>query len=78
MTDVNDNSPVFPQDTITVSISESQPTDSTVLNLVATDNDFGINAQINYTIVSETTSAGTITESELEGTDMHKPLYQCT
>ncbi len=64
MTDLNDNSPVFPVDTIPVTLSESLPIGSSILDLVATDNDFGINAQLNYSIVSETTAAGTITEGE--------------
>ncbi len=64
MTDVNDNSPIFPVETIPLTLSESLPIESFILNLVATDNDFGINAQLNYTIVSETTATGTITEGE--------------
>ena len=64
VTDINDNSPMFPTDTIRETISEGLPMGTTVLTLAATDRDFGSNARVNYTIVTEQTSAGTITQGE--------------
>lgn len=62
VTDVNDNGPVFPTDTLSISISESLPVGTPVLNLVATDNDFGTNAQLVYSIVSEESDIGIFME----------------
>lgn len=66
MSDINDNSPVFQSDFINLTLSESIPLETPVLNLVATDSDFGINGLVNYTILyeqSETT--GIITEGSV-------------
>lgn len=63
VSDINDNSPVFQVDFVNLTLSESLPLLTPVLNLVATDNDFGANGAINYTIlyqISET--SGRITE----------------
>lgn len=53
MSDVNDNSPVFQTDFINLPLSESIVVGTPVLNLLATDADFGLNGQVNYTIISE-------------------------
>ncbi|MEE6478638.1 hypothetical protein FKM82_011913 [Ascaphus truei] len=46
--DVNDNFPVFSQDTYRISLNENAPNDFLVLHLNATDEDEGSNAQITY------------------------------
>jgi protocadherin gamma subfamily B len=46
--DTNDNSPVFSKDEYRISVSESLPPGSLVLQVTATDKDEGINAEINY------------------------------
>ncbi|XP_038627400.1 protocadherin gamma-B7-like [Tachyglossus aculeatus] len=49
VTDSNDNAPVFSQDVYKVSLRESLPPGSPVLQVKATDPDQGANAQISYT-----------------------------
>ncbi|XP_040829809.1 protocadherin gamma-B6-like [Ochotona curzoniae] len=46
--DTNDNHPVFSQDEYRVSLSESLPPGSSVLQVMASDQDEGINAEITY------------------------------
>ncbi|NXU65158.1 CELR3 protein, partial [Horornis vulcanius] len=53
--DVNDNPPVFPQKSYSVTVRENEPP-HVILSAVATDADIGYNAIIHYTITGETTS----------------------
>ncbi|KAI1240359.1 hypothetical protein IHE44_0008776 [Lamprotornis superbus] len=53
--DVNDNPPVFPQKSYSVTVKENEPP-HVILSAVATDADIGYNAIIHYTITGETTS----------------------
>ncbi|XP_039328402.2 protocadherin gamma-B6 isoform X21 [Saimiri boliviensis] len=46
--DANDNPPVFSKDEYRISLSENLPPGSPVLQVTATDQDEGINAEINY------------------------------
>ena len=63
VSDINDNTPILQSDFIDLTLSESIPIGTPVLNLVATDNDFGINGLVNYTIIREESAAtGIITE----------------
>uniref|UniRef100_A0A8C8RIK2 Cadherin domain-containing protein n=1 Tax=Pelusios castaneus TaxID=367368 RepID=A0A8C8RIK2_9SAUR len=48
VTDANDNPPIFTQGTYKVSVRENAPTRSLVLQVRASDNDEGSNAQISY------------------------------
>ncbi|KAH0618149.1 hypothetical protein JD844_017135 [Phrynosoma platyrhinos] len=48
ITDANDNPPVFTQEIYKVSVHESTPVGSIVLQVTASDKDEGINAQIRY------------------------------
>ncbi|XP_015979616.2 protocadherin gamma-B1 isoform X17 [Rousettus aegyptiacus] len=48
VTDANDNPPVFSQDVYKVSLRENLPSGTSVLKVTATDQDEGINAEINY------------------------------
>ncbi|KAH0618154.1 hypothetical protein JD844_017140 [Phrynosoma platyrhinos] len=48
VTDANDNPPIFIQDVYKVTLRENAPVGSSVLQVVATDNDEGTNAQISY------------------------------
>ncbi|XP_069619806.1 protocadherin gamma-B1-like isoform X5 [Ranitomeya imitator] len=50
ITDFNDNSPVFTQDVYKVSVRENIPVNSTILQVSASDEDEGLNAQITYSI----------------------------
>ena len=49
--DVNDNSPVFSMDPYMLNVSESSSPGSVVGSITATDDDEGVNAQIEYTLV---------------------------
>ncbi|XP_074673251.1 protocadherin Fat 4-like isoform X1 [Strix aluco] len=51
--DVNDNPPVFPQKSYTVTVKENEPP-HVILSAAATDEDIGYNAVIHYTIIGET------------------------
>ena len=65
MADVNDNSPIFPQESYRLELSESLPVGTAVTNLFATDEDFGSNGQVSYTVVSQYSSVeGTIYSSK--------------
>ncbi|XP_062943942.1 protocadherin gamma-B6 isoform X6 [Cynocephalus volans] len=46
--DTNDNPPVFSKDEYRISLSENLPPGSPVLQVTATDQDEGVNAEINY------------------------------
>lgn len=48
ISDVNDNSPVFRQDSYTASVSEDVPIGTSITQVQATDADSGLNAQIRY------------------------------
>ncbi|ELW54103.1 Protocadherin gamma-A7 [Tupaia chinensis] len=50
--DANDNPPVFTQDTYRVSVSENLPPGSSVLTLIATDPDEGVNAEVTYAFIT--------------------------
>ncbi|XP_066446735.1 protocadherin gamma-B1-like isoform X5 [Eleutherodactylus coqui] len=50
VTDFNDNAPVFTQDVYKVSVRENIPVNSTILQVSASDEDEGVNAQITYSI----------------------------
>ncbi|XP_066128864.1 protocadherin gamma-B3 isoform X14 [Saccopteryx bilineata] len=50
--DANDNPPVFTQDVYRVSVPENLPVGSSVLRVLATDLDEGINAEITYAIIN--------------------------
>ncbi|KAM3926570.1 LOW QUALITY PROTEIN: protocadherin gamma-B1-like [Leptodactylus fuscus] len=52
ITDFNDNSPVFTQDVYKVSVRENIPVNTTILQVSASDEDEGVNAQITYTITT--------------------------
>lgn len=55
VSDVNDNTPTYPNSFTNVSFVESLSTPSTLATLVATDADLGVNALIQYAIVSGNT-----------------------
>ncbi|XP_036097844.1 protocadherin gamma-B3-like [Molossus molossus] len=50
--DANDNPPVFTQDVYRVTVPENLPVDSSVLTVMATDLDEGINAEITYAFIN--------------------------
>ncbi|NXK81334.1 CELR3 protein, partial [Amazona guildingii] len=53
--DENDNPPVFPQRSYSVTVKENEPP-HVILSAAATDADIGYNAIIHYTIIGETSS----------------------
>ncbi|XP_009706137.1 PREDICTED: protocadherin Fat 4-like, partial [Cariama cristata] len=53
--DMNDNPPVFPQKSYSVTVKENEPP-HVILSAAATDEDIGYNAVICYTIIGETSS----------------------
>ncbi|XP_074236911.1 protocadherin gamma-B1 isoform X20 [Saimiri boliviensis] len=52
VTDANDNAPVFSQDVYRVSLQENVPWGTSVLRVLATDQDEGINAEITYAFLN--------------------------
>ncbi|XP_025022640.1 protocadherin gamma-B5 isoform X2 [Python bivittatus] len=48
VTDANDNPPIFTQEVYKISVRENAPTGTTVLQILASDDDEGIYAQIRY------------------------------
>ncbi|XP_008567706.1 PREDICTED: protocadherin gamma-B1-like [Galeopterus variegatus] len=56
VTDANDNAPVFSQDVYRVSLQENVPQGTPVLQVMATDQDEGVNAEITYAFLSSPTS----------------------
>ncbi|XP_038314187.1 protocadherin gamma-B3 isoform X52 [Canis lupus familiaris] len=50
--DANDNPPVFTQDVYRVSVLENLPVGSSVLSVMATDLDEGVNAEITYAFIN--------------------------
>uniref|UniRef100_A0A8C0JCZ4 Cadherin domain-containing protein n=1 Tax=Chelonoidis abingdonii TaxID=106734 RepID=A0A8C0JCZ4_CHEAB len=76
VTDANDNPPVFTQELYKVSLRENAPTGSLVLQVKATDNDEGSNAQICYIIskVSEKTLQKFSLDSENGKITVKEPL----
>ena len=55
VTDVNDNAPTFPSDTLTVQAAESIATGHLAYTLAASDPDEGVNAEVEYSIVDGNT-----------------------
>lgn len=51
--DVNDNAPVFPQESYTAVIPENAQTGVSVVNITATDLDEGEGGQIHFEIIDE-------------------------
>uniref|UniRef100_A0A8D2DE04 Protocadherin gamma subfamily B, 1 n=1 Tax=Sciurus vulgaris TaxID=55149 RepID=A0A8D2DE04_SCIVU len=60
VTDANDNAPVFSQDIYRVSLKENMPQGTSVLRVMATDQDEGINAEITYAFLNAPTSTSLI------------------
>lgn len=52
ITDINDNSPVFSQDSYNVTINENVTTPLVILKVNAVDSDFGQNGEVRYSIVT--------------------------
>ncbi|XP_021070319.1 protocadherin gamma-B1 isoform X17 [Mus pahari] len=52
VTDANDNPPVFSQSTYKVSLRENVPAGTSVLTVIATDQDEGVNAEVTYSFKS--------------------------
>ena len=51
--DVNDNSPTFQRDDVTVSIPEGNAVGDVLMMITATDRDVGNNAKIHYTLIGQ-------------------------
>lgn len=58
--DVNDNSPVFSMESYALELSESLPIGTPIINLVATDEDFGTNGQVNYAVASQSSGVNNV------------------
>jgi len=50
---VNDNPPIFDQDTYTATLVENTPAGTTVVTVNATDADIGANAEVIYVLLSD-------------------------
>ena len=48
MSDVNDNSPVFTEDLISITVSEGESVGRSLITVTATDEDSGTNGEISY------------------------------
>ena len=65
--DANDNPPRWPQDPITVRVSERAVIGSTIYNLTAVDLDSGLNGDLRYGLVAEFPSGGSFAVDSLTG-----------
>lgn len=65
--DANDNPPRWPQDPITVRVSENAPIGSSIYNLTASDLDSGLNGELRYGLVAEFPPRGSFTVDSLTG-----------
>ncbi|XP_054003257.1 protein dachsous [Hylaeus anthracinus] len=65
--DANDNPPRWPQDPITVRVSERAMIGSTIYNLTASDLDSGLNGDLRYGLVAEFPSRGSFAVDSLTG-----------
>ena len=52
VTDANDHGPVFPNSTVSISVSEGAPLYSAIAQLTAEDPDLGVNGQVTYVLSS--------------------------
>ena len=76
---MNDNTPIFQESFVNLTLAESLAVGTPVLNLVATDIDFGLNGLVNYTILSEESSAtGLITDGTVYSLTLAGYLQLCT
>ncbi|XP_042547802.1 protocadherin gamma-B1-like [Dipodomys spectabilis] len=60
VTDANDNAPVFSQDIYKVRLQENMPLGTSILRVLATDQDEGANAEITYTFLNVPASTSLI------------------
>lgn len=65
--DANDNPPSWPQDPITIRVSEGSIIGSTIYNLTASDRDSGLNGDLTYDLVSEFPTSGNFAVDSLTG-----------
>ncbi|EZA53066.1 Protein dachsous [Ooceraea biroi] len=65
--DANDNPPRWPQDPITVRVSEKAAIGSSIYNLTASDLDSGMNGELRYGLVAEFPSKGCFAVDSLTG-----------
>ncbi|XP_070151025.1 protein dachsous isoform X3 [Polyergus mexicanus] len=65
--DANDNAPKWPQDPITIRVSERAAIGSTIYNLMASDLDSGLNGDLRYSLVDEFPSKGCFAVDSLTG-----------
>lgn len=65
--DANDNAPRWPQDPITIRVSERATIGSTIYNLTASDLDSGLNGDLRYGLVDEFPSKGCFAVDSLTG-----------
>ncbi|EFN78559.1 Protein dachsous [Harpegnathos saltator] len=65
--DANDNPPRWPQDPITVRVSERAAIGSTIYNLTASDLDSGLNGELRYGLVAEFPSTCSFAVDSLTG-----------
>lgn len=73
--DANDNPPRWPQDPITVRVSERAAIGSTIYNLTAIDLDSGLNGDLRYGLVAEFPSRDSFAVDSLTGAlTLAKPL----
>lgn len=66
VSDINDNAPIFQSSFNNLTLSESLPVSTAILNLVATDSDFGSNGLVSYSVLSERSEAGGIIAASKE------------
>ncbi|XP_043275880.1 protein dachsous [Venturia canescens] len=65
--DANDNAPEWPQDPMTIRVSEGSIIGSTIYNLSASDRDSGPNGDLTYDLVSEFPATGSFAVDLLTG-----------
>ncbi|XP_035677124.1 protocadherin Fat 4-like [Branchiostoma floridae] len=79
VTDENDNTPVFAQSLYTVALDETTASGSPVVTVAATDIDEGMNADIQYSIVSGNTNNDLAIDATTGAVTLSNPLnYEVT
>lgn len=66
--DVNDNAPYWPQDPITITLSEDTEVGSSIYNFTAKDIDSGSNGDLRYSLVKQFPSSSVFSVDALTGT----------
>ena len=77
MSDINDNAPEFAAESYNIRVSEGLSIEMPILNLLAIDDDFGSNAEVVYSIVSQEPVPGEYILTHEEGIPCYSYAMHC-